>query len=212
MIEALILEVEALIFASETPIQKSVIANIVFAEFANQEENLFNLDEALNGIVEKYQTNFYPFEVKELGGGYQFLTKNNFYNTVNKLNADKFTKKLSTAAMETLAIIAYKQPITKPEIEHIRGVNSDYSVQKLLEKELIVISGRNEEMVGKPLIYGTTKYFTDYLGIASVDALPKLKELALAEVEPTLAIEAVPENPNLAIDENGDLIELDNQA
>ncbi len=82
--------------------------------------------------------------------------------------------------METLAIIAYKQPITKGEIETIRGVNSDYSVQKLLEKELILISGRNEELPGKPLLYTTSKNFMDYFGINSPDDLPKIKEV-LAE-------------------------------
>jgi segregation and condensation protein B len=89
--------------------------------------------------------------------------------------------------MESLAIIAYKQPITKSEIESIRGVNSDYSIQKLLEKELVVITGRNENMVGKPLVYGTSKHFMDYFGINSATELPKISEV-LAEqiVEPTL--------------------------
>ena len=89
--------------------------------------------------------------------------------------------------METLAIIAYKQPITKSEIEAIRGVNCDYSIQKLLEKELIIISGRNETMVGKPLIYSTSRHFMDYFGINSSEELPKISEV-LAEqiVTPTL--------------------------
>ncbi len=94
---------------------------------------------------------FYPFEVKQSGGGLQFLTKKEYYKTIAQLNGEKFLKRLSNAALETLAIIAYKQPVTKSEIESIRGVNCDYSIQKLLEKELVVISGRNEELPGKPL-------------------------------------------------------------
>src|SRR6185312_7234406 len=93
----------------------------------------------------------------------------------------------SSAALETLAIVAYNQPITKGEIESIRGVNSDYSIQKLLEKELVVISGRNENMPGKPLVYGTSKTFMDYFGINSSEDLPKLKEVfAETLVEPTM--------------------------
>ena len=97
------------------------------------------------------------------------------------INGDKFIKKLSTASLETLAIIAYKQPITKSEIESIRGVNCDYAVQKLLEKDLIIISGRNEDAVGKPLIYATSKSFMDYFGINSADDLPKISEVLMEE-------------------------------
>jgi segregation and condensation protein B len=125
--------------------------------------------------------------LRESGGGLQFLTKKEYHQTIVQLNGDKFLKRLSTAALETLAIIAYKQPITKSEIEAIRGVNCDYSIQKLLEKELIVISGRNEQMVGKPLIYATSRHFMDYFGINSSDELPKISEvLAEQVVMPTL--------------------------
>ena len=95
--------------------------------------------------------------------------------------------------METLAIIAYKQPITKSEIEFIRGVSADYSIQKLLEKELIVITGRNENMVGKPLTYATSKNFMDYLGINNSAELPQLKDIINTDiVMPTNGSEATP--------------------
>ena len=96
------------------------------------------------------------------------------------------------AVLETLAIIAYKQPVTKGEIEAIRGVSSDYAVQKLLEKELIVISGRNEKLPGHPLLYATSKSFMDYFGINSPEDLPRIKEV-LAEqiVLPTNVMEAM---------------------
>jgi segregation and condensation protein B len=120
----------------------------------------------------------------------QFLTKHEYHKTIAQLNGDKFLKRLSSAALESLAIIAYKQPITKGEIEKIRGVNSDYSVQKLLEKELIVIAGRDEKAPGHPLIYTTSKTFMDYFGINTTADLPKIREV-LAEqlVEGTLISE-----------------------
>ena len=135
------------------------------------------VEAAVEGIKEKYHAEFYPFEVRESGGGWQFLTKKEFHKTVGQLNGDKFLKRLSNAALETLAIIAYKQPITKGEVEAIRGVNSDYSIQKLLEKELIVLRGRNENLPGKPLVYATSKAFMDYFGINDTNDLPKIKEV-----------------------------------
>jgi segregation and condensation protein B len=171
---------------------------------------------AVDCIVEKYASEFYPFEIKQSGGGWQFLTKKEYHKTVAQLNGEKFLKRLSTAALETLAIIAYKQPITKGEIESIRGVNCDYSIQKLLEKELIIITGRNEEMPGKPLIYATSKLFMDYFGINSADDLPKLKEVFSENfVEPTLInhtpdIETLVESTDeimLIVREDGELVE-----
>jgi segregation and condensation protein B len=143
---------------------------------------LEQIEAAIDGIKEKYNSEFYPFEVKESGGGLQFLTKPLFYKTIAQLNGDKFLKRLSNAALETLAIIAYKQPITKGEIESIRGVNSDYSIQKLLEKELINIAGRNEKLPGHPLIYTTSKNFMDYFGINSAADLPKIKEVLAEQI------------------------------
>lgn len=210
-IEQLMLHSEALIFGSEKPLTAIDIAQLIKDSESENEIDVEKLPNALEAIVAKYASDFYPFEVKQIGGGYQFLSKKEFYPTLAKLNGEKYTKKLSTAAMETLAIIAYKQPITKGEIEQIRGVNSDYSVQKLLEKELIVISGRMEDAVGKPLIYNTSKSFMDYLGLNNLDELPKLSEIIQQEiVEPTLAFEAIPEQTQMAVTENGELIEIDN--
>ena len=88
----------------------------------------------------------------------------------------KIKKRLSTSALETLSIIAYKQPVTKPEIEKIRGVNCDYAVQKLLEKELIVMAGKSE-LPGRPVLYATSRRFMDYFGINNLSQLPDLKEM-----------------------------------
>lgn len=162
---------------------------------------LDQVEASLEGITEKYSADFYPFEVKQSGGGWQFLTRAAFHKTVAQLNGEKFLKRLSVASLETLSIIAYKQPVTKGEIESIRGVSSDYAVQKLLEKELIIISGRNEKAPGQPLIYSTSKNFMDYFGINSADELPKIKEV-LAEqlVEPTVLKDTLPENAERADD------------
>ncbi|MBC7829233.1 MAG: SMC-Scp complex subunit ScpB [Chitinophagaceae bacterium] len=187
-ISNLIPHIEALIFASDRPLTAMDLTELINNAFGFMEDKVTmdQVQTGIDGIVEKYQSQFYPFEMKESGGGWQFLTKKDFHKTVAQLNGEKFLKRLSTAALETLAIIAYKQPITKADIESIRGVNSDYSIQKLLEKELVVITGRNEEMPGKPLVYATSKTFMDYFGINSPQDLPKLKEIYdEAMIQPT---------------------------
>ena len=150
-ISNLITHSEALIFASEKPLTSLDIVELINNAFGFMEDkvSLDQVETAIEGTREKYAAEFYPFELRQSGGGWQFLTKKEFHKTIAQLNGDKFLKRLSGAALETLAIVAYKQPITKSEIEAIRGVNSDYSVQKLLEKELIIITGRNELMPGK---------------------------------------------------------------
>ena len=217
-LKIIIPHIEALIFASEKPLTALDIVELINNAFGFMEEriNLDQVESCIEGIHDKYQSEFYPFEVKESGGGWQFLTKKDFHKTIAQLNGDKFLKRLSTAAMETLAIIAYKQPITKGEIESIRGVNSDYSIQKLLEKELIVITGRSENLPGKPLIYATSRNFMDYFGINSSEDLPKIKEVLGEQlVQPTLindsdfkTAEAEDEN-NLIVNESGDLVNDD---
>jgi segregation and condensation protein B len=193
----LIPHIEALIFASDKALTSLEVTDLVNNAFGFMEDKitLDQVETALEGIQEKYNSEFYPFEIRQSGGGWQFLTKKDFHKTIAQLNGDKFLKRLSPASLETLAIIAYKQPVTKGEIEAIRGVSSDYAVQKLLEKELIVISGRNENLPGHPLVYATSKNFMDYFGINTADDLPKIKEV-LAEqlVEPTVIKDAIAED------------------
>lgn len=176
--------IEALIFASDKALSNGEILDLLnnALGFIDDRATIEQVDAAIEGIYEKYNAEFYAFELKQSGGGWQFLTKKEYHKTVAQLNGDKFLKRLSTAALETLAIIAYKQPITKSEIESIRGVNCDYAVQKLLEKDLVIISGRNEDAVGKPLIYSTSKSFMDYFGINSTDDLPKISEVLMEEL------------------------------
>jgi len=194
--------IEALIFASEKPLSKEEINELLNNALAFIEDRATSeqVEAAIDGIREKYNAEFYAFELVQSGGGWQFLTKREYHKTVAQLNGDKFLKRLSTASLETLAIIAYKQPITKSEIEAIRGVNCDYAVQKLLEKDLVIIAGRNEEAVGKPLIYATSKSFMDFFGINSADELPKVSEVLMEELvqatvmnQPTAEAETIEE-------------------
>lgn len=198
----LIPHIESLIFASDKPLTTLDLTDLVNNAFSIMDHKieLDRVESAIEGIVEKYKSEFYPFEVRMSGGGWQFLTKQDYHKTVAQLNGDKFLKKLSAAAMETLAIIAYKQPVTKGEIESIRGVSADYAVQKLLDKELIVISGRNEKLPGHPLVYSTSRNFMDYFGINTSDDLPKIREviaeqtslIPAAEFATELALDAAP--------------------
>ena len=222
--------IEALIFASDKPLSNEEIVELVNSALAFIEDRATReqVDTAIEGIGEKYSAEFYAFELKAIGGGWQFLTKKEYHKTVAQLNGDKFLKRLSTAALETLAIIAYKQPITKSEIESIRGVNCDYAVQKLLEKDLVIISGRKEDAVGKPLIYATSKSFMDYFGINSSEDLPKISEVLMAELVQSTNVKEAEENmeaenaaePEIAVEEsieaeimaNENAIEADTEA
>lgn len=215
----LIPHIEALIFASDKPLPTLELTELVnnALGFMDDKITLDQVEASLEGITEKYSADFYPFEVKQSGGGWQFLTRPAFHKTVAQLNGEKFLKRLSAASLETLAIIAYKQPVTKGEVESIRGVSSDYAVQKLLEKELIIISGRNEKAVGQPLLYSTSKNFMDYFGINSAEELPKIKEV-LAEqlIQPTVMNDAISKSEEssddaddtepLAVTDDGELI------
>jgi segregation and condensation protein B len=214
----LIPHIESLIFASDKPLTAMEMTELLNNAFGFMDDKL-TLDQiqtGIDGIVAKYNAEFYPFEVRESGGGWQFLSKKAFHKTIAQLNGEKFLKRLSIAALETLAIVAYKQPITKGEIESIRGVNSDYSIQKLLEKELIVIIGRNEDMPGKPLIYATSKTFMDYFGINQTADLPKLKEVLGESLEEPSLLNyrpVMPEiNPALVVSEEGELLENNSTA
>jgi segregation and condensation protein B len=183
-ISQIIPHIEALIFASDKPLTSLELTELVNTAlgFIEDRAGLDQVESAIEGIREKYNAEFYAFELKQSGGGWQFLTKAEYHKTVALINGDKFIKRLSAAALETLAIIAYKQPVTKSEMEAIRGVNCDYAVQKLLEKDLVIISGRNEDAVGKPLIYSTSKSFMDYFGINSAAELPKISEVLMEEM------------------------------
>ncbi len=134
-----------------------------------------DIEQAIKLLEDKYNEDDFSIHPVKSGGGYQFLTKPAYQASIGILLKQQSKRRLSNSALETLAIIAYKQPVTKGEIEQIRGVNCDYSVQKLLEKELIEIKGKSDA-VGRPLIYGTSQNFMDYFGINDLKDLPTPKD------------------------------------
>ncbi|MBC7915919.1 MAG: SMC-Scp complex subunit ScpB [Pyrinomonadaceae bacterium] len=173
------LSIEALLFASVQSVSLAEIQQVLDSinETPTPAEAIIV---HLNHIKEKYSKPDFALELVELNGGYQFLTKKALYPVINQLQIQRSKKKLSQAALETLAIVAYRQPITKLEIEQIRGVNCDYTIQKLLDKELIGISGK-AETVGKPLLYNTSLLFMDYFGIKDSAELPQLNDIQTDE-------------------------------
>lgn len=130
----------------------------------------------IDELNEEYEMTGRPFRIIEIAGGFQFATTREYGEFVGLLARDKMRRKLSPAALETLAIVAYRQPVTKPEVEAIRGVNCDQVLLSLLERNLLAITGR-AETVGKPLLYGTTEEFLRAFGLNSLNDLPKLREL-----------------------------------
>jgi segregation and condensation protein B len=166
--------VEALIFASPQAVAVADLKTVMEEAFQApvQEADIL---QAIEDLKAQYAGAQYAFELIEIAGGWQFLTKGAYHSTVAIHLKQATKKRLSQAALETLALIAYKQPVSRPEIEEIRGVNCDYALQKLLEKELVFIAGRSEGP-GRPLLYGTTEKFMDYLGINSLTDLPKPKD------------------------------------
>jgi segregation and condensation protein B len=132
---------------------------------------------AIGRLEEKYAQDEFSFQLFKAAGGYQFLTKPAYQASIGIMLKQQSKKRLSTSAMETLSIIAYKQPISKTEIENIRGVNCDYAVQKLLDKGLIEITGKADS-IGRPMLYGTTVKFMEYFGINDLAELPTPKEFS----------------------------------
>ncbi len=145
---------------------------------------------ALQRLDEKYLVEEFAFQIYKMAGGYQFLTKPAYLASISIMLKQQSKKRLSTSAMETLSIIAYRQPISKTEIENIRGVNCDYAVQKLLDKGLIEILGK-AETIGRPMLYGTTPRFMEYFGINDLAELPLPKDF-VGEVN------TIGENPETA--------------
>ncbi|MBK8517746.1 MAG: SMC-Scp complex subunit ScpB [Saprospiraceae bacterium] len=177
--DKLSLHIESLIFAADSSISFDDIKQAL-EESLGQVFSDDQIADCIGELMEKYATDDYSIEIMEMAGGFRFMSKGAYHNTIGTFLKQNTNKKLSKPALETLSIIAYKQPVTKTEVEAIRGVNSDYSIQKLLEKNLIEISGRSDGP-GRPLLYITTSRFTDYFGLKSVQDLPKPKEIESVE-------------------------------
>ena len=162
--------IESLLFASDTPLSVQKIKTLI-GEVSTKE--IRDAIVQLNKIYEKISS---ALTIVEVANGYQIVTREEFAIYIKNLYKGKTQSRLTNKGLETLSIIGYKQPVTKQEIESIRGVNVDGVVKTLLERNLITIVGR-EKAPGNPLLYGTTKYFLEYFGLKDLDALPKLKEI-----------------------------------
>ncbi|MBK8946473.1 MAG: SMC-Scp complex subunit ScpB [Ignavibacteriae bacterium] len=169
--------IESLIFASDDPIPpQEIIKAIKEIDGEDIEINISDVENSVNELNEKYNNEESSYRILKIAEGFVFATKPEYAKYVGFLSTEKSKRRLSQAALETLAIVAYKQPITKPEIETIRGVNSDYIINTLLEKNLITIKGRADSM-GRPLLYATTDEFLKYFGLNRISDLPKPREI-----------------------------------
>jgi len=172
---------EALIFSSPQPLKIDDMQTCM-SEMFDTEIPVKDIEEAVQILIEKFSNEEHAMEILKTGGGYQFMTKPAYQASIGILLKQKSKKRLSTSALETLSIIAYKQPITKSNIEQIRGVNCDYAVKKLLEKGLVAIKGKSDG-IGKPLLYGTSEKFLEYFGINDLNEMPLPKDFSEEENE-----------------------------
>jgi segregation and condensation protein B len=169
--------IEALIFSSDDPISSpEIIKAINGIDGEDIKISNADVDNAVDELNKVYDEKGISFCIQKIANGYLFSTKPENSKYVGYLSSEKSKRRLSQAALETLAIIAYKQPLTKPELETIRGVNADYIITTLLEKNLITISGR-AETIGRPLLYNTTDEFLKYFGLNKISDLPKPREI-----------------------------------
>jgi segregation and condensation protein B len=207
MVERLDTHIESLIFVAQQPVKREDIRyNLENALQVTIDD--ISVDEALTRLQEKYWDDNFAIEIVEVAEGFQFVTKGAYHHVVGSYLKQLTKRRLSKVALETLAIIAYRQPVSRAELEQIRGVNADYAIDKLLEKELIEIAGRSTGP-GKPLLYATSGKFMDYFGLRSIEDLPQLKEfqVPVEEIgEPSSLEEVVTfELPQVENDGNGHL-------
>jgi len=218
--------IESLLIASEDPLRSSEIARLVRNRLAELEDGVEDGEEcdetesafakefgkdseigeetvvdAIQTLNRKYERGKRSFSIAERSKGWKIFTRPEYGGFVRQLFPGLKPRRLSPPAMEALAIVAYRQPVTKASIEHVRGVSSDSIIQKLLDRELIKISGR-ADLPGRPLLYGTTDFFFEHFGIKSIDELPNSEELRAVELpEPPLPGAAAEESDPNAISE-----------
>jgi len=160
--------VEALIFVADEPVSAKTLADVL-------EEDRETVEAAIEGLVKEYETREGGLQLRSLAGGWQISTRTEFHEEIRAFLKTRPSAKLSLAALETLAVIAYKQPATVPEILEIRGVQSASAIKTLLDKRLIVSKGR-KETVGRPMQYGTSKDFLIQFGLKDLSELPSIED------------------------------------
>jgi len=177
---------EALLFAADQPLPASLLAEAA-------ETDLQTVSETLLALASDYDAGGRGVRLTEIAGGWQFLTREEYAPQLGRMLRGKKKMRLSRPALETLAIIAYKQPVTKGEVDAIRGVDSSGVLNTLLERELVTIRGRSK-VVGRPLLYGSTTEFLSYFGLHDLNELPRVEELK------AIVGEREPENPEAEVD------------
>lgn len=181
--------IEALLFASEKP--------LTFEQIKDALDNI-GTDEIRKNIEElrdEYEKTNRGIRIVEIAGGFQMITAPVFVSFLKKLYKKQRPEKLSLPALETLAIVAYKQPVTRREIEAIRNVNVDGMIKGLLDKALIRVTGR-KKAPGRPKVYGTTRQFLEHFGLRSLDELPKIEEFLASKIQDSPALLATKEETN----------------
>jgi segregation and condensation protein B len=166
--------VEAILFATEEPLSAKKIAGLLGTGTAK------DVKQQIEALNEGYAAQNRSFRIEEIAGGFQMLTLPDYNTWLSKYREVRSESKLSQAALETLAIVAYKQPVLRAEVEVIRGVAAGDMLNRLREMGLIKIVGRAEEL-GRPMLYGTTKRFLEVFGLAGLDDLPQIEELKAPE-------------------------------
>lgn len=164
-------KIEAVIFASDEAVAPQYIGQVL-----GEDLSVADIGSYIDELNETYASTGRCFRIANIAGGYRFLTVPSLEPTLKKMLAPKIQRKLSQSALEVLAVIAYQQPVTRGEIQQVRGVSPDYAVNKLLERGLIDVQGR-ADTPGKPLLYVTTKEFLDFFSLQSLKDLPKLREI-----------------------------------
>lgn len=174
--ESLARVTEALIFAADEPVAGAAIA-ATFAEVTGSEDaDAAAVEEAVEALNRAYAEGGRTFRIQAWAGGFRMATVQEVAPFVRALVAAEEERRLSRSLMETLAVIAYKQPVSKPEVDFVRGVDADYAVKKLLEKKFVTVVGRSDA-IGRPLLYGTTDFFLEQFGLNDLDELPRPREI-----------------------------------
>ena len=183
------LAVEALVFASDVPLRPADVAR-AYGEVTGADVAEADVEAAIERLNGAYRAGGRAFRIRRWGGGLRMATVEEVAPFVRSLFEQDAERRLSRSLLETLAVIAYKQPVTKPEVDHVRGVSSDYAVRQLLERDFVAIAGRGDG-VGRPLLYATTDHFLDQFGLDGLAALPSPREIEEILGDPTFNKERV---------------------
>jgi segregation and condensation protein B len=190
--------IEALIFSSEKPLTIVEIQQVI-GDIDSEK-----IISSINQLQKEYEDRVSGIQILEVAGGYRMVTNRNYAAYVKNLYKIKHLERLTGPSLETLAIIAYKQPLTKLDIESLRGVNVDGVIKTLLEKNLIRTAGR-KDVIGRPFLYATTQQFLEYFGLKGLSDLPPIEEFATMALHPQKVQEALDQTRSTEIQENKEL-------